>query len=217
MCALELAGHLLQPEPARPRARQRIGGGELQFVCSFRPLPERVSAFTGCFLPVGGRPDTVIGRFGSIGRRSRPVAPRPRENVLPTRVRVVLQIVQTSELITTLRATITKRRSPIALLRRSQPRRGTLVTYGRHDGTVATGPLPRQSAPSMDDPVAAGRKIAVGSVLILVRTSLIAFTGALVVIRPRLILITRGLVAIRPRLILVALVLAAIVFRAVTG
>jgi hypothetical protein len=51
--------------------------------------------------------------------------------------------------------------------------------------------------------VAAGRKIVVGSVLILVRASLIAFTGGLVVVRPRLILITRHLVVIRQRLILV--------------
>jgi hypothetical protein len=50
--------------------------------------------------------------------------------------------VQTSELITTSRATITKHGSSIALLRRSQPRRSTLLTYGRHDGTVASGPLP---------------------------------------------------------------------------
>ncbi|HET7353192.1 MAG TPA: hypothetical protein VFJ11_04000 [Gaiellaceae bacterium] len=69
----------------------------------------------------------------------------------------------------------------------------------------------------MDDAVAAGREIVVGSVLILIRSSLIAFTGALVVIRPRLILVTRGLVAIRPRLILVALGLIAIEPRAVTG
>jgi len=69
----------------------------------------------------------------------------------------------------------------------------------------------------MDDPVAAGREIIVGGVLILVRTSLITFTGALVVIRPRLILITRGLVVIRPRLILIALFLAAINRSTVTG
>jgi hypothetical protein len=125
--------------------------------------------------------------------------------------------VQTSELITASRPTITKRRSPIALLRRLQPRRGTLVTGCRHDGTVASGPLARESAPAMDDPVAAGREIIVGGVLILVRASLIAFTGALVVIRPRLILIARGLIAIRRRLIMVAMVLAAIVCRAVTG
>jgi hypothetical protein len=124
--------------------------------------------------------------------------------------------VQTSELITASRATITKYRSPIALLRRLQPRGGTLLPDGRHDGTVASGPLPRQSAALMGGLVAAGREIIVGSVLILVRASLIAFTSALVVIRPRLILVARGLVAIRPRLILVALVLAAIVFRAVT-
>jgi hypothetical protein len=65
--------------------------------------------------------------------------------------------------------------------------------------------------------VAAGREVLVGSVLILIRASLIAFTGALVVIRPRLILITRSLVAIRVRLILVALDLAAINLKAPTG
>jgi hypothetical protein len=210
MCPLELAGHLFKTEPARPRTRQRIGGGELQVVCGFRPLPERLSAFVGCLLPVGGRPGTVVGCFGSIGRRSRPVASRARQNVLPTRVLVVLQIVQTSELITASRATIAKHRSPIAFLRRLQPRSGTLLPDGRHDGTVASGPLPRQSAPLMGGLVAAGCEIIVGGVLILVRASLIAFAGALVVIRPRLILITRGLVAIRPGLILVALDLAAI-------
>jgi hypothetical protein len=97
----------------------------------------------GCFVPVGGGPGAVVGCFGSVGRRSRSVAPGPRQNVLPSRVLVVFQIVQTGELITTGRATITKRRSPIALLRRSQPRRGTLLAYGCHVGTVASGPLAR--------------------------------------------------------------------------
>jgi hypothetical protein len=69
----------------------------------------------------------------------------------------------------------------------------------------------------MDDPVAAGREVIVGRVLILIGASLIAFTGALVVVRPRLILITRGLVVIRPRLILVALGLAAICRSGVTN
>ncbi|HET7353193.1 MAG TPA: hypothetical protein VFJ11_04005 [Gaiellaceae bacterium] len=56
-------------------------------------MPERLSTFTGRLLPVGRRPSTVVGCFGSIGRCSRPVAPRPRQNVLPTRAVVVLQIV----------------------------------------------------------------------------------------------------------------------------
>src|SRR6478736_6073892 len=116
MRALELAGRLLEAEAARPRTRQFIGSGDLQVVCSFRPMPERLGAFMGCVLPVGGR--------------SRPVTPRPRQNVLPTRVVVVLQIVETSKLITASRAAITKSRSPIAVLRRSQPRRGTLLPYG---------------------------------------------------------------------------------------
>jgi hypothetical protein len=46
------------------------------------------------------------------------------------------------------------------------------------------------------DRVAAGREIIVGSVLILIRASLITLTRGLVVIRPSLILITRRLVAI---------------------
>jgi len=50
----------------------------------------------------------------------------------------------------------------------------------------------------------------VSSVLILVRTSLVALTGGLVVIRPRLILVTRRLIAIGPGLILVTLRLVAI-------
>jgi hypothetical protein len=64
--------------------------------------------------------------------------------------------------------------------------------------------------------VATSGEIIVGSVLILIRASLVAFTGALVVIRPRLILITSCLVAIRPRLILFAQGLAAIRRRAIT-
>ena len=51
------------------------------------------------------------------------------------------------------------------------------------------------------DRVATGREIIVGSVLILIRASLITLTRSLVVIRPSLILITRRLVAItRPLL-----------------
>jgi hypothetical protein len=46
------------------------------------------------------------------------------------------------------------------------------------------------------DRVATRREIIVGSVLILIRASLIALARSLVVIRPRLILITRRLVAI---------------------
>ena len=119
MCALQLAEHLLKTKPARPSTCQLVGGRDLQVVRSFRPLPESLSAFPGRFVAVGGRAGTVVGCFRSIGRRSRPVPPRPGQNVLPTRVLVVLQIVQTRKLITAGRATITKRRSPIALLRRS--------------------------------------------------------------------------------------------------
>jgi hypothetical protein len=107
-----------------------------------------------------------------------------------------LQIVQTSQRITTLRATITKLGSPITIRRRFQPRRGTLGAHPRHGVPVPTRPLPRQSASMVGDRVATGREIIVGSVLILIRASLITLTRSLVVIRPRLILITRRLVAI---------------------
>src|SRR5205814_8740389 len=124
------------------------------------------------------------------GAGSRPARPRQRQDVPSPRVPVVLQIVQTSQFITTLGAPSAKPGSPITLVRGSQPCGGTLITYCRHGRTVATRPLPRQSAPLMGAFVAASREILVGSVLILIRTSLIAFTGGLVVVRPRLILIT---------------------------
>jgi hypothetical protein len=133
-------------------------------------------------LPVGGRPDTVVGRLGPIGRRSLSIALRSQHNVLPARVRVVLQIVQTSERITTRRATITERGSPVTILCRSQPRRGTLVAQPRHGVTVATRALPRPSAPVIGDRVATGSEIIVGGVLILIRASLVALAPGLVAI-----------------------------------
>ena len=66
---------------------------------------------------------------------------------------------------------------------------------------VPTRPLPRQSASVVRDRVATRREINVGSVVILIRASLIACVRRLVVIRPRLILITRRLVAITRPLI----------------
>src|SRR5205823_1808122 len=193
---LELTRHFLKAELARPRARQFVRRRELQVVCRFGAVPTRLGAFPGCLFPVAGRPCPVVGCFGAIGRRSCPVALGAQKNVLPTRVRVVLQIVQTSERITTLRATITKLGVPITIRPRSQPRRGTLSAHHRHGVTVPTRPLPPQSASVVGDRVATGREIIVTSVLILVRASLIALARSLVVIRPRLILITRRLVAI---------------------
>src|SRR6266508_4979056 len=122
-----------------------------------------------------------------LARARRPCG--AQKNVLPTRVRVVLEIVQTSQRITTLRATVAKLGGPITIRPRSQPRRGTLSAHPRHGVTVPTRPLPRQSASAVGDRVATRREIIVGSVLILIRASLIALTRRLIVIRPRLILI----------------------------
>jgi hypothetical protein len=54
------------------------------------------------------------------------------------------------------------------------------------------------------DRVATGREVIVGSVLILIRASLIALTRSLVMIRPRLILIARRLVAITCALVAIS-------------
>jgi hypothetical protein len=181
-----------------------------------RPVPHRLSAVTGCLLAVGRCPGPVVSCLGPIGSRPRPIALGPQQDVPPARIRVVLKIVQTSELIPTQRATITKGSRPITLLRRSHPRRGTLVAHFGHDGTLASRLLARQSAPVIRHPVATGGEIVVGSVLILIRTSLIARARSLVVIRPRLILITRRLVLVRRRLIPVTPRLTAIRRRLIT-
>jgi hypothetical protein len=202
---LELTRHFLETEPAREGARQLVRRRELQAVCRFRAVPKRLGAFTGCLCPVGGRPCPVVGCFGAISRRPSPVAFGPQKNVLPTRLGVVLQIVQTSQSVTTLCATITKLGSSITARRRFQPRRGTLGANHRHGLTVPTRALPRQSAPVVGDRVATGREIIVGSELILIRAALIALTRSLVVIRPRLILITRRLIAITRLVVAIAL------------
>src|SRR5207247_2508214 len=119
---------------------------------------------------------TVVGCLGPIGRRPRSIALGPQQDVLPTRVRVLLQIVQTSQRVTTLRATITKRGRPITILSRSHPRRGTFVAQHRHRGPVPTRPLPRQNAPVIADRIAAGREIIVRGCLILICASLITRT-----------------------------------------
>ena len=204
MCALELARHLLEAEPARPCSRQFIRRREPQVVCRVHPVPHRLSAFTGCLSSVRPPPGMVVGRLGAIGSRPCPIPPGPQQDVLPAlHTASSCRSCRRAERITTLRATITKRGSAITLLRRSQPRRGTLVAHRGHGGTVTSRPLTRPSAPVIDEPVATGREIIVSSVLILIRASLIARTRRLVVVRPRLILITRRLVVVRPHLILV--------------
>jgi hypothetical protein len=109
-------------------------------VCRFGAVPTRLGAFTGCLFPVGGRPCPVVGCFGAIGRRPCPVTLGPQKNVLPTRVRVVLQIVQTSQRITTLRATITKLGGPITIRPRSQPCSGTFPISRTIDTALRSRP-----------------------------------------------------------------------------
>ena len=146
--ALDLAGHLGQPEPSRPRARQLVGGGELEDVARFRPRKTRLGALTRCLLPVGGRPRTVVGRLGPIGRRSRAVAFGTQENVVPTRVGFVLGVAQTSHAIAGLGAAITKLGRAITILRNQQPRRRRHVArvLTQPSDPDSTAPAPRSSA-----------------------------------------------------------------------
>ena len=191
---LELPRNLLETELSRPGARQFVCRGELQVV-------GRLGAFTGCVSPVVGGPCPVVRCLGAIGRRPRPVALGPQENVLPARVRVVVQVMQTSQRVTPLCATIATFRCPITIGRRLHPRVCTLGAQIRNGNTISAGSLARHRASVMGSRVTTGRQIIVRGLLILVRTSLVALTGGLVVIRPGLILITRGLVAITRRLI----------------
>src|SRR5215213_9104958 len=103
---LELTRNLLETELSRPGARQLVCRGELQVV-------GRLGAFTGCLLPVVRGPRSVVRCLSAIGRRPRAVALGPQENVLPARVRVVVQIMQTSQRVTTPCATIATFGSPI--------------------------------------------------------------------------------------------------------
>ena len=157
---------------------------------------ECLDALLGCFFPVGSRSGTVVRRLDPIGGRPRPVAFGPDDDVVGARVRVTLQIVQTSQRITSLRAAVTKCGGAIAIIRSLNPPGATLVTQLRHGFAVVSRSLARNGAPLIGGRVATGRELIVGGVLIVVRASLVALTGRLVVIRPRLILITRRLIAI---------------------
>src|SRR5215217_6264241 len=72
--ALELPRNLLETELSRPGPRQFVCRGELQVV-------GRLGAFAGCVLPVVAGPCPVVCCLSAIGRRPRPVALGPQENV----------------------------------------------------------------------------------------------------------------------------------------
>ncbi len=124
---LQLAPHLLEPEPARPRAGQLVRRRKPQVFRELAAMAEQPGALMRRLLAVGGRAATVVGRLRPIRCGARPVASGPRHDVFPTRPQVVLEVVETSQRVTPLRATITKQGSVVTLLGGSQPRRGTLV------------------------------------------------------------------------------------------
>src|SRR6266550_3473740 len=136
---LELTRNLLETHLSRPGARQFVRRGELEVVGRLGPIAKRLGALTGCLLP-------VVRCLSPIGRRPRPVALGPQENVLPARVRVVLQVMQTSQRVTTLCATIATFGSPITIGRRLRPRGCTLGAQIRNGITISAGSLPRQRA-----------------------------------------------------------------------
>jgi hypothetical protein len=125
--ALDFADHLNKAELSRPRARYVVGRGKFEIVSVFGARTARLGALTSRLLPVGGGPGAVVSCLGPISRRSHAVALGPQKNVLPARLGVMLQVVETSQAIATLGATITKLGRPITILRGQQPRRRGLV------------------------------------------------------------------------------------------
>jgi hypothetical protein len=90
MRTLELARYRLEAEPARPGTGQLIRRRALLVLVGFGAVEACLSAFTSCLVPIGRRPDTVVGCLGPIRRRAFPIALGSQQNVLPARARVVL-------------------------------------------------------------------------------------------------------------------------------
>jgi hypothetical protein len=96
----------------------------------------RLDTFSSCRRAVVGRSFAVIGCFGTISGGTMPISLRPQENILVGGAGVIVEIVETGQLVTPLCATIAKRSRSIAILRRLDSHRGRLVAHRRHEVTV---------------------------------------------------------------------------------
>jgi hypothetical protein len=132
------------------------------------------------------------------------VSSRPRDDRLARRKRVVFEVVQPGEMITTLCASVAKLGRSIAALRSLASRGSCFVTQRRHEVTILGRPLARTDAPVVGESVSAGREVVVGRVLIFIRAHLIAFARRLIVVRPRLIVVRRRLIETGQTLITLA-------------
>ena len=82
MRAFELAGHFLEAEHARPRARQIVRRRAPELVLGFRALPERLGALARCLFAVDGRTSAIARGLHSIGSGPCPVALGPYDDVV---------------------------------------------------------------------------------------------------------------------------------------
>jgi hypothetical protein len=96
----------------------------------------RLHSFSSCLSSVIGRPSTVVCCFRPVGRRPVTISLRSQKSSLEVRTRVLLEIVQSSQLVATLGAPITELGRLIAALGRSRPRGRRFVAHRRHDVTI---------------------------------------------------------------------------------
>ena len=113
--ALDLAGHLVEADLARPRARELVVRRQLVVALGFRGRTLRLGPLLACLLTVGCGPDPVLGRLGPVSRRSRAVALGPDQDVLPTRVRLVVPAMLAGQAVAALGVPVAKLRRPIAI------------------------------------------------------------------------------------------------------
>src|SRR5207342_2788733 len=110
--SLDLAGHLVEADLARPRACELVVRRKLIVAPGFRGGTLRLGPLLACLLTVGCGPDPILGCLGPIGRRSRAVALRPDQDVLGTGLPFLAML--GGQAIPTLGIPVAKLRRPIA-------------------------------------------------------------------------------------------------------
>ncbi len=106
MRALEFPRHLFEAEPAPPGSGQFVGRRELEIVRSFDSVTVSVGTFFGRLFPIGCCADAIVGSLGSIRCGARPVTSRPSQDVLASRLLVVIEVVQARKFVPALCATV---------------------------------------------------------------------------------------------------------------
>ena len=195
--ALDFAGNFIEADLAGPGARQLVGRGELEGVLGLGGCTLASARWSLASLAVGGGPGAVFGGLGPVGSSSRAVILGPEQKVRSTRALIAVLVLKTSLPIASLGTAVAKLCRFVALVPGPQSLRRRLIALRCH---FRLGREPSALAPTSSARERPHRSLAakcvIGSVLILVRASLIALARGLVVVGPGLILIARGLIAI---------------------